>query len=83
MPTERKLKVQTAEDVKAVAKENGKELTDEQAAEILAKLKGGESGELADEDLKTAAGGYFDCSAYEQVLEILKEAGSAHFLPIE
>ena len=42
------------EDVKAVDKENGKELTDGQAAEILAKLK---SGEISEEELKAAAGG--------------------------
>ena len=40
----------SAEDVIAIAKECGKELTAEQAQELLDRMKGSASGELSDED---------------------------------
>ena len=47
----------SAEDVVAIAKEHGKELTDEQAQEIYDKLQAAASGELSDDDLEAVAGG--------------------------
>ena len=49
----------SAEDVAAIAKEHGKELTQEQAQEIYDKLKAAANGEeLSDEDLDAVAGGW-------------------------
>ena len=48
----------SAEDVIAIAKEHGKELTQEQAQELYDKLKAAEGGELSDEDLEAVAGGW-------------------------
>ena len=44
----------SAEELKALAKENGVELTDEQAAEYFAKLK---NNELTEEELNVVSGG--------------------------
>ena len=48
----------SAEDVIAIAKEYGKEVTLEQAQELYDKLKAAASGELSDEDLEAVAGGW-------------------------
>lgn len=47
----------SAEDVVAIGKECGKELTDEQAQAIYDKLQAAANGELSDEDLEAVAGG--------------------------
>ena len=47
----------SAEDVIAIAKEYGKEVTLEQAQELYDKLKAAASGELSDEDMEAVAGG--------------------------
>ena len=46
----------SVEDIIAIGKECGKELTDEQAQEIYDKLKAA-NGELSDDDLEGVAGG--------------------------
>lgn len=46
------------EEVIAIAKEYGKELTMEQAQELFDKLKARATGELSDEELDAVAGGY-------------------------
>ena len=48
---------QTADELLALAKENGIELTQEQSEEYFAKLH--QTGELADEELDNVAGGDF------------------------
>ena len=48
----------SAEDIIAIAKECGKELTAEQAQELLDRMKGSANGELSDEDMEAVAGGY-------------------------
>ena len=47
----------SVEDVIAIAKEYGQELTQEQAQEIYDQLKAYASGELSDDDLEAVAGG--------------------------
>ncbi len=47
--------VKSAEELKALAKENGVELSDEQAADMFSKLN--TSGELADDELDAVVGG--------------------------
>ena len=47
----------SVEDVVAIAKEFGKEVTLEQAQELLDRMKGAANGELSDEDLEAVAGG--------------------------
>ena len=47
----------SVEDVIAIAKEYGKELTIEQAQEIYDKMKAAATGELSDDDLEAVAGG--------------------------
>ena len=47
-------KANSAEELKALAKENGVALTDEQAAEYFAKLK---NNELTEEELNAVSGG--------------------------
>ena len=49
------IQAKTVEVFKAMAAENGVELTDEQAAEYFAKLK---NNELTDEELTSVAGGF-------------------------
>lgn len=46
----------TADEILAIAKEYGKELTAGQAEELLARVKDA-AGELSDEDLNAVAGG--------------------------
>ena len=52
--------VKSAEDVIAIAKEYGKELTLEQAQALCDKLKASANGELTDEELAGVAGGGID-----------------------
>lgn len=47
----------SVEEIVAVAKEYGKEVTLEQAQELLDRMKGAASGELSDEDLDAVVGG--------------------------
>ena len=47
----------SVEDVIAIAKEYGKELTQEKAREIYDKLQAAATGELSDDDLEAVAGG--------------------------
>ncbi len=47
----------SAEDVVAIAKEHGKEITLEQAQALLDRVKHTVSGELSDDDLEAVAGG--------------------------
>ena len=46
------------EEVLTIAREYGKELTEEQAREIYDKLKARATGELSDDDVDAVAGGY-------------------------
>ena len=62
--------VETAEELKALAKENGVELTDEQAAEVLAKLK---SGELSEDELNAVSGGSISSTILEMTRKILED----------
>ena len=60
MNEEMRKKLQAAksvEDIIAIGKECGKELTAEQAQEIFDKLKAAANGELSDDDLEAVAGG--------------------------
>ncbi len=47
----------SVEDIVAIAKEYGKEVTPEQAQELLNRMKGAANGELSDEDLDAVVGG--------------------------
>ena len=47
----------SVEEIVAIAKEYGKEVTLEQAQELLDRMKGSASGELSDEDLDAVVGG--------------------------
>ena len=47
----------SVEEIVAIAKEYGKEVTPEQAQELLNRMKGSASGELSDEELDAVAGG--------------------------
>ena len=47
----------SVEDIVAIAKEYGKEVTLEQAQELLDRMKGAANGELSDEDLDAVVGG--------------------------
>ena len=49
-------RAKTAEEVIALGKEYGKELTEEQAKELL-EMTGNGTGELSDEELEAVAGG--------------------------
>ena len=49
-------RAKTAEEVIALGKEYGKELTEEQAKELL-EMTGNATGELSDEELEAVAGG--------------------------
>ena len=63
--------VKSPEEVTAIAKEYGQELTQEQAQELSDKLNAGAvSGELSDEELDTVAGG----GIYESFWEAYKQA---------
>ena len=47
----------SVEEIVAIAKEFGKEVTLEQAQELLDRMKGAANGELSDEDLDAVVGG--------------------------
>ena len=51
-------KAKTVEEIIAIAKEYGKEVTAEKAQELLDKLSGA-AGELSDDTLAAVAGGYY------------------------
>ena len=52
--------VKSPEEVLAIAKEYGKEITLEQAQELFDKLKASATGELSDDDVEAVAGGLFE-----------------------
>lgn len=52
--------VKSPEEVLAIAKEYGKEITLEQAQELFDKLKASATGELSDDDVEAVSGGLFE-----------------------
>ena len=62
----------SAEDVVAIAKEHGKELTLEQAQALLDRVKNSVTGELSDDAVEAVAGGtrYFNEWFAEDILGI-------------
>ena len=58
----------SVEDVVAVAKQYGKELTLEQAKVLLDRVKAAVTGELSDEDLAAVAGGAVDPKKFGEAM---------------
>ena len=66
--------VKTPEEVVAIAKEHGKELTLEQAQALLDRVKNSVTGELSEDDLEAVAGGV------QGAVDVVKEwMGSTFF----
>ena len=70
---EKAAQCKSAEEVKALAAEAGMDLTEEQAAELYAKVNG--ATPLTDEELETVAGG--SCDGSEDDIYICNQSGAS------